>query len=77
MNYKLRTQLRLKHTAVNRALEDVGRRKAELNELIQAAVADGATAQDLADALGVSRSRAWEMIRQADGRGRSGRKVRS
>lgn len=75
------TRLTKAHRKVASAVRTLEAAKGELNRAILDAVSpvDSAgkpkvpmTAGQLAGELGVSRSRAWEMIRQADGRGRSG-----
>lgn len=74
------SKLKKAHRKVTSAVRSLEAAKGELNRAILEAVSTtdsagkpkaGASAGDIAGELGVSRSRAWEMIRQADGRGRS------
>lgn len=70
---KTETKLRRAHDKVGSAMAGLSQAKTGFNEAILEARSKGMTTNELATILGVSRSRAWEMLRQADGRGRSGR----
>lgn len=65
--------LRKAHRRVNDLVAKTVVAKADLLEAVRLAVEDGYSLTDIARALDVSKSRAQQLVRQADGRGRSSR----
>lgn len=63
-------RLRMAHKRVQRRMEDVDVAKADLLDVVRAAVDEGMSLSQIADALKLSKSRAQQLVRQSDGRGR-------
>lgn len=69
----LERDMRAKHRQVQALMAKVEEAKVDLLEVVLDAVREGYSLQTIADILGLSKSRAQQLVRQADGRGRSPR----
>ena len=69
----LDTRLKQNHRRVASASRRLEEAKEGFLDVILEAVREGYSLQAIADVLGLSKSRAQQLVRQADGRGRSSR----
>jgi orotate phosphoribosyltransferase-like protein len=66
-------ELRRAHRRVNELVAKTRVAKLELLAAVRLAKSSGMSLQDIADTLDISKGRAQQLVRQADGRGRSSR----
>lgn len=73
MTSDLERELRARHRKVQSLMAEVEQAKVDLLDSVLEAVRQQYSLQSIADMLGLSKSRAQQLVRQADGRGRSPR----
>lgn len=64
-------QLRAAHRRVQKRVAELDAAKADLLAAVRVAVAGGMSLSRIGEAIGCSKSRAQQLVRQADGRGRT------
>jgi len=69
----IEARLKRRHGAVIRSIQVTADKKAELLETIREARQAGWAVERIGYAMGITKARAWQLVRQADGRGRSSR----